>query len=646
MNKLILAIALLSSVASAQTSGLLWPGSPALPNGTTATTQTTGDNTTKVATDAFVLANGGASGVQYNSALTIYGFYGDSKFIVSSSCIVGSSVGAITAWSITSNVVTFTVPNSQTAGNVLTLSGFGTSTFFNGQTVTVLSAGLSGTQFEANFTHANGSATEAGAFNCTYNWPSAFGRTAFANGHGTVIDWGIAGGTSANLVANYTATVHPSSPAVTGNPGFLFLHTGGNDFSSLTVGAVISNLQSVYASAHADGWTVVQMTDTLGQWNLVTQPSGPYYIAQLNLLIRGQGKSSTNAASGQYWDRLVDVAAVMNDPFDGNLYLQSGPDVGHFTDAGAAVAAGITNQAMAAQGTAVTTNAGQNIFTGNQTLQYNNPFLSIIDQVTGGQFTQGVHSTSGTPYVTIGGNIFNGGQFVYSLHSISGSTAITVPGTGMFCANAGGSGVFPISLPGDTGISRGAANEWDFGNCSAVGDKSATLKAANLVLTGTCTGCGSGSGTVTSFAAPSGSWPSWLVPTVATSTSTPSLSVAASAIPLASIAPLPLSCQPGMGDGLNAIPAGTYLQTTCRNETGLTWTLTAIRCVADAGSSTCNATNGAGTGLLTGAITGTSTYANGTQSGTTTIASGDFLKITFIADGTSKQIGIDVTGTY
>lgn len=113
------------------------------------------------------------------------------------------------------------------------------------------------------------------------------------------------------------------------------------------------------------------------------------------------------------------------------------------------------------------------------------------------------------------------------------------------------------------------------------------------------------------------------------------------------LATLPLSCQPGVGDGLNAIPAGTYLTTTCRNETGGTWTLTAIRCYSDNnGSSTCNATNGAGTGLLTGAVTATNSYANGTQSGTTTIASGDYLKITFVADGTSKQIGIDVAGTY
>lgn len=108
----------------------------------------------------------------------------------------------------------------------------------------------------------------------------------------------------------------------------------------------------------------------------------------------------------------------------------------------------------------------------------------------------------------------------------------------------------------------------------------------------------------------------------------------------------PLSCQPGLGDGLNAIPAGTYLTTSCKNETGSTWTITAIRCVADAGSSTCAVTNGAGTALLTGAITGTSSYANGTQSGTTTIASGDFLKITYVADGTTKQIGIDVAGTF
>jgi hypothetical protein len=45
-----------------------------------------------------------------------------------------------------------------------------------------------------------------------------------------------------------------------------------------------------------------------------------------------------------------------------------------------------------------------------------------------------------------------------------------------------------------------------------------------------------GSGTVTNFAAPSGSWPYWLVPMVTNSTSTPSLTVSASAIPTGALA--------------------------------------------------------------------------------------------------------------
>lgn len=47
-------------------------------------------------------------------------------------------------------------------GQLLNLGVFPTSTFFNGQQMTVLSSGLSATQFSANFTHANGSATETG----------------------------------------------------------------------------------------------------------------------------------------------------------------------------------------------------------------------------------------------------------------------------------------------------------------------------------------------------------------------------------------------------------------------------------------------------------------------------------------------------
>ena len=99
-----------------------------------------------------------------------------------------------------------------------------------------------------------------------------------------------------------------------------------------------------------------------------------------------------------------------------------------------------------------------------------------------------------------------------------------------------------------------------------------------------------------------------------------------------------LRCESGYGDGLNAISAATYLQTFCYNDSGVTWTITGIKCYTDnSGSSTLAATNGAGTALLTGAVTCTTGFAAGTQSATTTIVNGDFIKFTFVADGTSKQ---------
>jgi len=67
----------------------------------------------------------------------------------------GLQTAPITAYSISSNVATFTANNNYVAGASVTLSGFPTSTFFNDQTVTVLSTGLSGTQFEASFTNAD-----------------------------------------------------------------------------------------------------------------------------------------------------------------------------------------------------------------------------------------------------------------------------------------------------------------------------------------------------------------------------------------------------------------------------------------------------------------------------------------------------------
>lgn len=75
----------------------------------------------------------------------------------------GAPEFGITSYSISSNVATFqTSAQNLTAGQQLTLLNFPTSTFLNGQTVTVSATGLSGNTFQVPLTHANASASEAG----------------------------------------------------------------------------------------------------------------------------------------------------------------------------------------------------------------------------------------------------------------------------------------------------------------------------------------------------------------------------------------------------------------------------------------------------------------------------------------------------
>jgi hypothetical protein len=70
----------------------------------------------------------------------------------------------ITNSALTSNVVTITAANSLTALQWVTFQGMTNLPFLNGLTLQVIATGLSATQFEVNFTHANvASAAEAGS---------------------------------------------------------------------------------------------------------------------------------------------------------------------------------------------------------------------------------------------------------------------------------------------------------------------------------------------------------------------------------------------------------------------------------------------------------------------------------------------------
>lgn len=71
---------------------------------------------------------------------------------------------SVASYSIANDVITVTAAGSipLVAGQTVTLSGFPTSTFLNGQSLIVLANGLSATQFEANFAYANAAASESG----------------------------------------------------------------------------------------------------------------------------------------------------------------------------------------------------------------------------------------------------------------------------------------------------------------------------------------------------------------------------------------------------------------------------------------------------------------------------------------------------
>lgn len=79
------------------------------------------------------------------------------------------------------------------------------------------------------------------------------------------------------------------------------------------------------------------------------------------------------------------------------------------------------------------------------------------------------------------------------------------------------------------------ANTLNYSLCNQSGNSITPGALTVDVSAGSGGGGGGGSGTVTSFAAPSGSWPSWLVPTVGNSTSTPSLTVTAGLIPTSAL---------------------------------------------------------------------------------------------------------------
>jgi hypothetical protein len=116
-------------------------GTPALPNGTTGTTQTVGDNTTKLATDAFVLANAGSGGTVTSSGSPVSGnisaFSTATNIVPATAAQIVAAIGSTAVANATAAVTSTTTTNlaGTTADSVPYQSASATTSYVNSPTV-------------------------------------------------------------------------------------------------------------------------------------------------------------------------------------------------------------------------------------------------------------------------------------------------------------------------------------------------------------------------------------------------------------------------------------------------------------------------------------------------------------------------------
>jgi hypothetical protein len=179
----------------------------------------------------------------------------------------------VTGYSITSNVITVTLsaaaPNPFSAGESVTFSGFPTSTFLNGQTVTVLSTGLTTTQFQANFVHANATATETGTVA-----PTEQGLVTFVDFSGDTV------------VSTPSIMTNPSYFAQnnSGNQGYVINATGSLDTFALTNPSALltSDITQTTLSSNSNPVTISIVTPSNGASAVFVPESSGSKIAILS----------------------------------------------------------------------------------------------------------------------------------------------------------------------------------------------------------------------------------------------------------------------------------------------------------------------------------------------------------------------------
>ena len=338
------------------------------------------------------------------------------------------------------------------------------------------------------------------------------------------------------LSTNFSGLLGALAPGTTGKPLYIVLGGYGNDILDGQSGStIIGYLESIYSQAHTMGAVVVATSPIsfgLDQESCGC-PEGFAYYEQVKQWIYGAGETLTNKASGQYWDIFSDEAETFTDASNSTLYE--------------------TSQALTPGGNKLFANrVSTDMYTGNGIP--NQKWTGDFYGTGSGIFPAGQNGRMYVPGID-GSWAFQWWNnertypIMYMAANPSADGAVVIPGleNALIVANQ-------TDCPGNNPFCVGNNGLWIETDGSLVTNGAVRIQAQAAASSYNClqidtagtvtkTGspCGMGSGTVTSFAAPAGSWPSWLVPTVSTATTTPSLAVAASAIPIAAVGSAGLS---------------------------------------------------------------------------------------------------------
>lgn len=382
-------------------------------------------------------------------------------------------IATITSISLSGTVATITATNTLVAGEVGTFSGVtgGSATGMNGQTLIVLSTGLSGSQFEVAFAGAAGGPyTQSGAtFTPQYVYPVSTITQPAANsdptdaGHLSVLLWSSGpGSTSAGntLTVYYAPSYASGSPQPSyqdaklvaafnaGYPVYVYISLApfGNGIYQVTS---IGNALPPGVSHYRYYFTVQLATSNYQQ---TTEPAGQYQITQATVTTSSPvpglspgAQVSIAGASVPAWDGVYNVVEAINAgaynitqtaltggtaTYTWTLVSGAAPSAGQLVSvSGTLNANGILNVAEAVIATASGSTSGTFTITG---------FASNLTYPTAVE--QGQATTAGTQFVVDPGSANVGSTTVNPIYGNSTGGTITIvgsPGGGTLPIGAG-----------------------------------------------------------------------------------------------------------------------------------------------------------------------------------------------------------------